>query len=54
MVKLINSFTNTEMWVADNRVEEYTAAGHKPAAAPEIPAEPPKAEVKKTTRKKKG
>ena len=31
MTKLINKFTHTEMWVADNRVEEYKAAGHKPA-----------------------
>ena len=35
MVKLINSVTGTEMWVADNRVDEYVAAGHTPAAAHE-------------------
>lgn len=34
-VKLINAVTGTEMWVADNRKDEYIAAGHKPAAIPE-------------------
>ena len=32
MVKFINKLTKTEMWVADDRAEEYKAAGHKPAA----------------------
>lgn len=32
MVKFINAVTGTEMWVAEDRVEEYKAAGHKPAA----------------------
>lgn len=32
MAELINSFTHTSMWVADNRLEEYLAAGHKLAA----------------------
>ena len=36
MVKFINKLTKTPMWVADNRVEEYKAAGHKLAA--EVPA----------------
>ena len=35
MVKLINAVTGTEMWVADNRLDEYIAAGHMPAAVPE-------------------
>lgn len=35
MVKLINALTGTEMWVADNRLDEYIAAGHMPAAVPE-------------------
>ena len=41
MVKLINHVTHGEMWVADDRVPEYIAAGHKPAAdpAPEKPKE---------------
>ncbi len=32
MVKFINRLTGTEMWVADERVDEYKAAGHKLAA----------------------
>lgn len=34
MVKFINAVTGTEMWVHETRVEEYKAAGHKPAAVP--------------------
>lgn len=34
MVKFINKTTRTVMYVADERVEEYKAAGHKPAAKP--------------------
>lgn len=34
MVKFINLYTGTVMYVAENRVEEYKAAGHKPAAVP--------------------
>lgn len=68
MTKMINAFTHTEMWVADDRVKEYTAAGHKLAAAPAVEptvepepeietvaAEEPKEEkkvTKKTTKKK--
>ena len=32
MIKFINKVTETEMWVDESRVEEYKAAGHKPAA----------------------
>lgn len=32
MVKFINCITGTEMLVANDRVEEYKAAGHKLAA----------------------
>ena len=28
MTRMINAFTGTEMWVADDRIEEYKAAGH--------------------------
>lgn len=51
MTRLINKISGAPMWVADNRVEEYLAAGHKPAAAgtPEEPKEKPE---KKTTKKK--
>lgn len=57
MVKLINTFTGTEMWVADERQDEYIAAGHKLAADPvskptEVVDEEPKKVVKKTTEKK--
>lgn len=50
MIKLINKVTNTPMWVADDRVEEYKAAGHKPAAEPLKPVEEEPA--KKSRRKK--
>lgn len=50
MVELVNKFSGGKMWVAEDRVEEYLAAGHKkPAAKAEKPAEP----KPKTTRKKK-
>lgn len=29
MVKMINKITGTEMWVDDERVEEYRAFGHR-------------------------
>ena len=48
MIKLINRLTGTEMWVADDRLNEYLAAGHKLAVKP---AEKP--EVKKPVAKKK-
>lgn len=55
MVKLINKRTLSIMWVADNRVDEYLAAGHKPADAVTTTAEEEKAEPKaepKATKKK--
>ncbi len=61
MIKLINKTTNTPMWVADERKDEYLAAGHKLAASPVAikPIEEPKVEdvpevkeTKKTSRKK--
>lgn len=36
MVRLINKLTGGDMWVADNRVEEYKAAGHILAAEPKV------------------
>jgi len=48
MVKFINANTGGEMWVAEERVEEYKAAGHKPAA--EADAEKPA--KKPSTRKR--
>ena len=61
MVKMINAFTDTEMWVADERQDEYIAAGHKLAATPvskpakvvdEEPKKVVKATKKATTKKK--
>ena len=53
MIKLINKVTNTPMWVADDRVEEYKAAGHKLAASPvEKPAKVETVTEKKTAKKK--
>lgn len=34
MIKFINSLTGTEMLVADDRKEEYLAAGHRLVANP--------------------
>lgn len=55
MVKFINHWTGTEMLVADNRVEEYKAAGHKFAAS-EVKAVVPEQEkkvVKKAAKRKR-
>ena len=56
MIKLINARSGGEMWVHESRLEEYLAAGHKPAAPPDMPPpperEPGKRPAKKT--KKKG
>lgn len=56
MIRMINGFTHTEMWVADDRVDEYKAAGHTLAAESEKPTveetkEVEKVEEKKTTKK---
>ena len=48
MKKLINGLTGTVMWVADDRVEEYKAAGHVPAEDAEKPE--PKKAVRKAKR----
>lgn len=50
MVRFINKLTGAEMWVADDRKEEYRAAGHRLAAPPDRsvrPAAAPKKPVKK-------
>lgn len=44
MVKMIHRDFGTEMWVAEERVNEYIAAGHKPAV---VHTEKPKEEPKK-------
>lgn len=56
MVKMINRHFGNEMLVADDRVEEYIAAGHTLAASAteKKPAkEAPKGKAKKTTKKAK-
>ena len=50
MIKFINSLTGTEMFVADDRKEEYLAAGHVLAVKP--PVEAKKAETVKEEPKK--
>lgn len=51
MVEFINKLTGGTMWVADNRAEEYKAAGHKPAAVPEAKKPAKKPTTKGTTKK---
>ena len=50
MVKMINGFYGNEMWVAEDRVEEYLKAGNKLADPPK--AKPAKKPAKKSTKKK--
>ena len=52
MVKFINNITHTEMWVADNRVDEYITAGHIPADDATTTEEKPAEPKKRTTKKK--
>jgi hypothetical protein len=55
MVKMINKHFGNEMLVAEDRVEEYKAAGHKLAASDTVkPAEEetPKSKPKKSAKKK--
>lgn len=59
MVKFINRTHGNEMWVADDRVDEYKAAGHKLAASSITTKKEPeekKPETKKPVKKiiKKG
>lgn len=35
MIRMIDRFTGTEMWVAENRVDEYLNHGHSLAPTPE-------------------
>ena len=48
MVKMIHAQFGNEMWVAEDRVEEYKAAGHKLAVSAAKPAEKPKKTEKKS------
>ena len=62
MIEMLNPFTGTNFWVADDRVDEYKAAGFPLAADLEKPKkvevkkvekvpEPKEEEPKKTTRR---
>ena len=51
MVRFINALTGGTMWVAEDRVDEYLAAGHKLAVPPPPPA--PTEPVKRPPAKKK-
>jgi len=52
-VRMIHALTGSLMYVDESRVNEYRAAGHKPAADVQPAAKIPKktARVKKTTKK---
>lgn len=52
MVEMINKVSGTRMWVAENRVEEYKAAGHLPAAS-NVDVLPPVVEKPKKSRERK-
>lgn len=49
-VKMINGLFGNEMYVAEERVEEYLLAGHKLAEQPK-PAKAKKAPAKKSKKK---
>jgi topoisomerase IA-like protein len=52
MIEFINRMTGTRMRVADDRVQEYLAAGHKPVAVPEE-EKPEEVTEEKPVRKRK-
>ena len=52
MVKLINKRTGSSFWVADERVEEYKAAGHKLAASPSAAQKPIEEPIEETQEEK--
>lgn len=52
MVHMINALMGNDMYVAEDRVEEYLAAGHRLAASPAEKKEETEP-VKKTRRKRK-
>lgn len=53
MVKLINWLTGTDMYVAEDRVEEYLKAGHKMPCNKVQVEKPVKAEKKTPSKKRK-
>ena len=54
MVKFKNHFTGTDMWVADDRVEEYKETGHIPVSSStkKKPTDTEEVKTKKTAAKK--
>ena len=50
MVKMIDALFGNEMYVSEDRVEEYVSAGHKLAGTPKPKAKP---KSKKTAKKTK-
>ena len=52
MIELINALTGVKMTVADDRVDEYVAAGHKLAADTTTSEKPKEAPKKRATTKK--
>ena len=51
MVKMINALFGNEMYVSEDRVEEYVSAGHKLAdTTPKTTTEKPKSKAKKKTK----
>lgn len=53
MIRLINGVTGSDMWVSEDRVPEYMAAGHKLAVLTKRAELPKKPAQKKSTPKKK-
>ena len=53
MVKLINRTTGGEMWVHESRLQEYLAAGHKPAVDTAAPPPASEEDKGKTGRKRR-
>lgn len=54
MTKMIHYMLGTEMYVADERVDEYLALGHRLASEPKVVKETPTpAPAKKTARSRK-
>ena len=51
MIQFVNKLTGDPMWVADSRVEEYKAAGHKPAAS-SVEVKPEEEKPKSRSKKK--
>lgn len=53
MIRMVNKLTGGPMWVAEDRIDEYLAAGHTFAVPPlkDPPATPVKRPPKKTAKK---